>query len=152
MKVSTAILTESPLFQIPLARHLPAFFEITDLGGTGRLVAAALDGDFQVISSANPVRRGQVVQFFMNGLGPVDNRPPTGEPSPVSPLANTIETPEVTIGGWTSSVIFSGLSPGSVGLYQVNVIVPEGLAPGLYEVVLTIGGVSSEPALLYIGE
>lgn len=152
VKVSTGPLTESSLLTVPLKNHSPAMFEIADPGGSGRVVAAALDGGFQVIGSTNPARRGQVVQLFVNGLGPVDNTPPSGEITPASPLARTLETPTVTIGGWDSSVQFSGLAPFNVGLYQVNAEVPTGLSPGLYEVVITIGGVQSKSALLYVGD
>jgi uncharacterized protein (TIGR03437 family) len=41
-------------------------------------------------------------------------------------------------------VVFSGLAPGTVGEYQVNVQVPAGVAAGdAVPVVLTIGGVQS---------
>jgi len=151
MKVSTGPLTESSLYSLPLNNHGPGFFEKTDPGGTGRTIIAALDEDYQEISSANPAARGKVVQLFANGIGPVDNTPPSGEPAPLSPLVRTLEVPAVTIGGWDAHVSFSGLSPDSIALYQVNVTVPEGLAPGIYEVVLTIGGVQAKTAFLYVG-
>ena len=52
--------------------------------------------------------------------------------------------PTVTIGGMAADVVFSGLAPGFVGLYQVNVQVPAEASTGdEVEVVLTIGGVTS---------
>ena len=150
MKVSIGPDTSSALYTVLLNNHAPALFEITDLGGTGRRIAAALDESFAVISSTNPVRAGRIVQLYVNGLGPVDNPPESGEATPASPLARTLEQPTVTLGGWTSAVKFSGLAPYNVGLYQVNVEVPAGLVPGLYEVVISIGGVDSKSALLYV--
>ncbi|HFB97645.1 MAG TPA: hypothetical protein ENJ62_00745, partial [Bryobacterales bacterium] len=152
VKVSTGPLTESALYTLPLNKYSPAFFEIPDLGGTGRQLVAALDEAYQVVSSTNPVQRGRVVQLFANGLGPVTNTPPSGEISPANPLSETTETPVVTIGGQNAPVQFSGLAPGNVGLYQVNVVVPEGLGAGLHEVVLTIGGIDAKPVLLYVKE
>ena len=152
VKVSTGPLTESALYTLPLNKYSPAFFEIPDLGGTGRQLVAALDEAYQVVSSTNPVQRGRVVQLFANGLGPVTNTPPSGEVSPANPLSETTETPVVTIGGQNAPVQFSGLAPGNVGLYQVNVVVPEGLSAGLHEVVLTIGGIDAKPVLLYVKE
>ncbi len=151
MKVSTGPLTESPLFSVVLNNYSPDIFLIPDYGGTGRLVAAALDGDFHVVSSTNPVASGEVVQLYGNGIGPVDNPPPTGELTPGTGLIQTREKPTVTIGGQNAQVDFSGLAPGAIGLYQINAIVPAGLAPGLNEVVVTNGGVSSTPVSLYVG-
>ena len=48
------------------------------------------------------------------------------------------------MGGVAATVIFSGLAPGFVGLYQINVEILEGTPSGdAVEVVLTIGAVSS---------
>jgi uncharacterized protein (TIGR03437 family) len=51
-------------------------------------------------------------------------------------------TPAVTIGGIPAPVIeYSGLAPGLVGLYQVNVQVPTGVTSGsAIPVVITVGG------------
>jgi uncharacterized protein (TIGR03437 family) len=56
--------------------------------------------------------------------------------------------PTATIGGAAAPVSFSGLAPNFVGLYQVNVQVPTGLAPGNQPLVLTISGASNKPVLL----
>lgn len=124
----------------------PAPFEYTE-GGTNRRLVAALDGNFALISTANPVRRGQVAQLYVNGMGAVDATPGSGQVSPANPLARTNATPVVRIGGQNAQVIFSGLAPGIVGLYQVNVIVPENAATGP-ETELTIqqSGVTSRTA------
>ena len=114
----------------------PAPFEFFEAGSNRRYIAA-LDGNFNLISSSNPVRRGQVAQLYVNGLGPVNRTPGTGEVSPSNPLASTTASPEVSIGGRTAQLLFSGLAPGIVGLYQVNVVVPSDAATG-NDVELTI--------------
>lgn len=126
----------------------PAPFEYVE-SGSNRRYAAALDGGFALISSNNPVRRGQVAQLYVNGLGPVDRTPGNGQVSSADPLARTTATPEVKIGGKAAQVLFSGLAPGIVGLYQVNVIVPTDSATGT-DVELTIqqSGVTSRSSRL----
>jgi uncharacterized protein (TIGR03437 family) len=47
-------------------------------------------------------------------------------------------------------VIFSGLAPGIVGLYQVNVIVPDNAPTGIQPVVFTVNGVASKATNLAI--
>jgi uncharacterized protein (TIGR03437 family) len=122
---------------VPLANYSPAFFEIAPG------VVAALDGNYQTISSSNAVVRGQVAQLYANGLGPVSNTPASGDPALSSPLSSTTATPLVSIGGQPAQVLFSGLAPGFAGLYQVNVVVPASISAGNQPLTLNIGGVSA---------
>ena len=109
----------------------------------GRGSAAALDVNFRVLGTENPARRGAAVQFYLNGLGAVDNRPASGEVSPSQPLATTRVQPVVTVGGRSAQVIFSGLAPGNVGLYQVNVVVPTDAPTGRQAVTCSVNGVAA---------
>ena len=63
-------------------------------------------------------------------------QPATGLPALSSPLSYTTTTPTVTIAGIPAKVLFSGLEPGNVGLYQVNAQIPSGITPGLAVVVV----------------
>jgi uncharacterized protein (TIGR03437 family) len=123
---------------IPLANYAPAFFETSP--GT----VAALDSSYRVVNAANPARRGQAVQLYANGLGPVTNQPASGDPAPSAPLAQTTSPAVVTIGGQQAAVSFSGLAPGFAGLYQVNVVVPDGVSAGTQAVTVAIGGRTSK--------
>jgi uncharacterized protein (TIGR03437 family) len=128
---------------IPIAQYSPAFFEYSD---SGLNVVSALDEKFGLVGSSNPVQRGHVLQLYVNGLGAVTpgTQPASGDPGPSSPLATTTATPTVTIGGQSASVVFSGLAPGLVGLYQINVVVPSGIGTGAQPVTLAIGGVTAK--------
>jgi uncharacterized protein (TIGR03437 family) len=84
-----------------------------------------------------PARPGDAIQIFATGLGratpggdPAGEVLPSGQLAPVDPLYWTIMQPQVTIAGLPAELIFSGLSPGFAGLYQVNVLVPEGAPAG----------------------
>ena len=129
---------------VPLSNYSPAFFEI----GTG--VVAALDGNYQVVGASNPVSRGQVVQLYANGLGPVTNQPASGSPASASPLSTTTTTPTVSVGGQPANVIFSGLAPGFPGLYQVNAIVPSNIGTGSQPITVSIGGQTSKASGLQV--
>ena len=59
--------------------------------------------------------------------------------------------PEVTFGGAPGELIYSGLTPGLVGLYQINVSVP-GDAPKGLQVPLTIDAGVSTTVLVRIVE
>ncbi|MCS7314439.1 MAG: S8 family serine peptidase [Bryobacterales bacterium] len=136
----------SAVYTLPLADYSPAFFEKEE--APGRKLLVAQDENYGLITSGNPVRRGRVARLYANGLGPVDPTPPTGEPALAQPLSWTRVKPRVTIGGKEANVLFHGLTPGAVALYQLDVVVPEDAPTGLQEVTVTIGGVSSKAALL----
>src|SRR5262249_11003761 len=109
---------QSYVVNVPLAAYSPGVFEI---GG----LAAAQDANFALINSARPARRGEAIVIYANGLGPVNNQPASGEASPGVPLAGVTGGVSVMIGGVSAQVLFGGLTPGVVGLYQINVIVPQ---------------------------
>ena len=128
---------------VALADTAPQFF---DIGGG---IVAALDGNNVAVTAANPVKRGQVVQLYMNGLGPVTNGPASGEFASTTALTYTkAQDTAVTIGGQTAQVLFTGLAPSFPGLYQVNAIVPTGISAGTVPISLTIAGVTTNALTL----
>jgi uncharacterized protein (TIGR03437 family) len=134
-------------YTVPINDYSPSLFEYTE-ASTGRVLAAALDVNYVLAGTNHPIPRGSFVQLYVNGLGPVNNQPASGEPSPSQPLATTKVTPIVTIGGQTAPVDFSGLIPPYVGLYQVNVKVPTNISAGIQPLVITQNGVISKISML----
>ena len=131
-----------------LATYAPGLFSINGQG-TGQ--GAILDAKFHLVDSTNPAVAGStVVQIFCTGLGPVRNQPATGAPAPSGPLATTTLTPTVTIGGVPASVPFAGLTPGFVGLYQVNALVPQTVGMGAAPVTISIGDVLSNTVTMAV--
>lgn len=131
----------SGLVTVPIASVAPAFFEYRS---SGTLLTAALDQRNVLIGPNNAARRGETIQLFANGLGPVTNTPPSGLPAGSQPLSQTTSTPVVSIGGKTAAVTFSGLAPGFTGLYQVNVMVPSDAPAGIEPLTISIGGLISK--------
>jgi uncharacterized protein (TIGR03437 family) len=118
------------LVTVPVTQYSPGIFAVTDANGA-------------LISSSNPAKRGAGVVIYANGLGPLDIQPATGQATPSTPpLANTKASPTVSFGSASGQVLFSGLTPGSIGLYQVNAVVPGGAATGSQTLTLSIGGQS----------
>ena len=143
-------------FTVLLKPYAPALFT-TNQAGTGQastLIAgtASLAAPNDAFPGSRPARIGEYISIYATGLGDVSNRPALGSGSPVDPLARTLATPEVTVGGVPAAVTFSGLAPGYSGLYQINVQVPEGAPTGPdVAIVLTIGGVPSNTATIAVG-
>ena len=136
--------TPGNVVTVPFANYSPAFFIPVPADG----IAAALDLNYVLITTSHPAVRGQVVQLYANGLGPVTNQPPSGDPALASPLSETTTKCTASIGGQPATVGFCGLASGFPGLYQANVTVPTSLAPGTYPVTITVGGQTSPPANL----
>jgi uncharacterized protein (TIGR03437 family) len=80
---------------------------------------------------AHPAKAGETLEIYGTGLGKTDPMVIAGVASPASPPARSLFMPNVIIGDAPATVTFAGLVPGLAGVYQVNAVVPQGLAPGL---------------------
>jgi uncharacterized protein (TIGR03437 family) len=111
-----------------LAPAAPGIFTANQ-DGTGQ--GAVLNENFSANSAQNPEARGATIQIFATGLGATNPPVPSGQPGATTPPFNlTTETPVVLIGNVAAQVSFSAMAPGFVGLYQVNAVIPTGIAPG----------------------
>ena len=108
--------------EIRVERSQPAVF--VD-GNT--LLAIVTDPEFRLVTPQRPVRPGDVLIAFMSGLGSVEPAVRTGFASPAIPAVTTGRV-RVVVDGIEVEPLFSGLTPGFVGLYQLNFLVPEDLA------------------------
>ena len=97
-----------------------------------------------------PPAPGEVVQIFTTGLGLVNPPIVAGTGAPLSPLSSTTVTPIVKINGRSAEVLFSGLAPLFVGLYQVNAQLPQNLSSGIHLLHMESQGVSSNEVLLKV--
>lgn len=93
--------------------------------------AAAFHAGTGVLAdAAHPAVAGETLETYGSGLGQTNPPVPAGEVSPASPPARAIAVPQVTIGNQPAQVALAGLAPGLAGVYQINVVVPDGLTPG----------------------
>ena len=94
---------------------------------------------------SQPAPIGGIIEMFVNGLGPVDPPAESGNNS-LDQVRRTTIPLRVFVGGAEAQVVFMGLSPQFVALYQVNVVIPAAVVPG-DEVPIQIeqGGVMSRP-------
>jgi uncharacterized protein (TIGR03437 family) len=100
---------------------------------------------------SNPAKAGDALLIFCTGLGTVTPKVSAGSIAPASPPAKIDNPVTVSVGGENASVLFAGLAPGFVGLYQMNVTVPAGIAASdTVPVVLMAGSISSVPVTVAI--
>jgi uncharacterized protein (TIGR03437 family) len=150
----TASGTSSPV-TINLGNFNPGLFATNQQGTLQGAIlianTASVVAPVGTFPGSRPASRGEFISIYCTGLGPVSNPPAFGAPASSNPLSLTITTPTVNVGGIPARVAFSGLAPGFVGLYQVNVLVPDGVAASnSVPVVLNIGGVTSNTVTIAV--
>ncbi len=118
----------SPSVAVATNQAVPGIFTANG-GGTGQ--AAALNSNNSANSASNPAAAGSIIQLYATGLGNVFPLVATGAPgNSAEPLNRTVVTPIVNINGVSAIIQYSGLAPGFVGLYQLNVVIPPGTPSG----------------------
>jgi uncharacterized protein (TIGR03437 family) len=86
-------------------------------------------------------------EIYTTGLGPVDIPLADGAIPPPGTLAHTLHKPLVLFGGHVAQIQFSGLSPQFVGVYQLNVVVPNVVPSNAVPVQLALGGVGTSSSI-----
>ncbi len=138
---------------VTVAKYAPAVF----VDSTGQLALFHANG--QYVNQNNPATRDEPLTMYATGLGATTGGAVTaGNVSPTSPLA--VSAPVLVYfgdPGYSQAgviVDWSGLAPGFIGVYQLNLQIPGTHLDGnALPVTLTIGGVSSPttgPAVPYV--
>jgi uncharacterized protein (TIGR03437 family) len=128
---------------VTLSRYSPSVF----VAGDGQ--AAIFHADGRQVNSRAPAKRDEPLTMYAAGLGPTrGGRVSSGQPAPSEPLAIT-DPVKVFFGDpryreAEMIVEWSGLAPGFVGLYQINIRVPGARIKGDgLPVTVRVGGVDS---------
>jgi len=132
----TASERRSPAFEIEGRRATPEFF-FFQFNQDGVDPIAAIDGVTGELigepgllpgATFRRAREGDVVTLFMTGLAETLQRFDPGElPGGAS---QTVFRVRVLVGGVEITPLYAGVAPGFAGLYQVNILLPEGLPSG----------------------
>jgi len=136
-----------------IASAAPGIFT-TNQAGTGQ--AAVVNQDGTLNSASNPAPVGSQIVIFGTGQGQTSPAVPDGSATPIGTLSNTVAVPTsnaatclnsqpsmcVAMGSAFGDVKFSGLAPGFIGLWQINVVVPQGVS-GTVQLRVVISGTPS---------
>jgi uncharacterized protein (TIGR03437 family) len=137
-----------------LADEQPAIFT-TNAGGYGQgvIFGPGPDGKYDtntLADSNNPVSIGDYLVIYCSGLGAVTPGVTAGQiPLPYPTDTKVMGQLTVTIGNVpATNITYEGLNAQYVGLYQVNVQVPEGVQTGNeVPVVIAVGNLQSQPGV-----
>jgi len=105
--------------------------------------AAVTNQDGSVNAPNNPAARGQIIVIYGTGFGSVQDTQ--------SALRRTLLPVTVRGAAVDLPVVYSGLTPGSIGLYQLNVQLPADMPPGLFQTLeIRQGGMTANPVAIAI--
>jgi uncharacterized protein (TIGR03437 family) len=111
------------------------------------------DGNGNISPSAT-AQQGSAATLYVTGDGDVTPALQTGfspdAATPVTSLPHARLPFSVAIGGVQAFLNFVGITPGMVGLTQVNFVVPNSVPPGIQPVVVNVNGVQSPPVNLNV--
>ena len=133
---------------VPVQSTAPGVFSV-DFSGTGPSVAFNdVNGSVTLNSSSNPVPAGAALEIYATGEG---QTMPAGQDG--LPSSSVVPTPlapvTVSIGGVPQpDILYAGAIPGEPpGVLQVNIVVANGTPSGVQPLIVTVGGVNSQPGM-----
>jgi uncharacterized protein (TIGR03437 family) len=144
--VTVAGTGSSAPFSITVVSYAPAFLHANN-SGSGPITAVHPGG--VLVSATTPAVPYEIVSIYLAGLGPTNPAQPVGV-TPGTPLYNSITTPVVRVNSEISQVLFSGLAPGFIGFYQINLRIPADAISGLLPISVSTGGGTTDPGTLYV--
>ena len=139
--------TKSNIENVGIQAASPEFFYLAQNPDGNNPVAAvnAVTGEFigPAFTAAKP---GDILTLFATGFGVTD--PPFEAGVLPDQIGSTVEKALVTIGEIQLSdedVLYAGVTPGSAGLYQLNLRIPDTVPDGDLSVVVQVGAFSTPP-------
>ncbi len=143
-------------FQVPFGFHGDAYVGVAQGGTTAYYLmpinqpwgvfftdskgyAIAQHVDYSLVTPDHPARPGEVLVAYatnLEALGGVLNSPAPGWPAKADPLpsiipsSDTYSRPCATVNGIAAEMFYAGLTPGTVGVFQMNFRVPDGTPDG----------------------
>lgn len=111
-------------------------------------------GSFPGVNT-HPAKAGDALTIYAIGLGPTNPQVISGQPAPATaPFTPITSTATVNFGGGIGGTVvmplYAGLTPTFAGLYQINVVVPQGLAKGVVNLTLGFSDSVSNSVQIYI--
>jgi len=129
---------------VSLVDASPALFPL----GNGYIIATH-GADGSPITAGSPAQGGEIIVVYATGLGKTEPNPDAGEIPMYPATIDDYSSLSVCLDGaplpWYL-IKYAGVTPGSVGLYQINIELPNPVDPDP-QIVVTIGNQSSPSGL-----
>lgn len=136
---------------LPVTVTLVAQAPIVDAGSDGTVIAQNANQGYALVSSSNPAHPKDTLVVYLVGMGATNPAVLSGQAAPGPPsLAQATVQPVVKINDQTAPIVYAGLAPGYVGLYQIDFTVPSTVTAGTANLTITQGNVSANATTLPI--
>jgi uncharacterized protein (TIGR03437 family) len=116
----------------------------------GAHIVAQHSANGSLVTSSSPAKPGEYLVMYLVGLGATNPAVASGAATPLAPLAYAAVPPTVSVGKQPSPVLFAGLTPSFVGLYQIDFQVPTNASSGELVVEVIQNSVAANPTLLFV--
>jgi uncharacterized protein (TIGR03437 family) len=110
----------------------PGIFTLSD--GSAAIQHSA---DYSLVTASNPARPGEVIIVYATGLGKVSPAMASGVAATGAAAAKPSACAGAFVPSTLGSALYAGLTPGFVGLYQLNIQLPQDLPAGSTQVSIT---------------
>ena len=130
-------------YYLNITSAAPAVFHSGAAGPLTGLPVVVKAANQQLVTASNPVHPNDQIWIYATGLGATSPEVEAGSPGPVT-MAPAIQVPDVRLGDTPLAIAYAGLAPGQVGVYWINVRVPDKVTSGT-DVPLSIrqGGITA---------
>ena len=118
-------------FNFTIFSTAPSIFRTGTAGPESGLATIIRADNNELVTPTNPIHPNDSIVIYATGLGRTLPAVDAGLPSPSDPLGSAIIPPLVTLGGVPLNLVFAGLVPGEVGVYQINATIPFKVPAGL---------------------
>jgi len=135
-------------YNLQVVPNAPSVFQVPAPGNT-MVPSVIRNDDGLLVTPSHPIHRNanEALIIYITGLGATSPAVPSGMPGPSNPLAVALTEPSVTLGGIQLPLIYYGLAPGEVGVYQINVSVPRNVPEGLSVPLVISQGVGASDSI-----
>ena len=117
-------------YNLTISAAAPSVFR-AQLSGAASLTPVVIRADNnQLVTPSNPIHHGDTLVIYATGLGRTTPAVDSGSAAPADPPATAGCSTTVTLGGVPLDIAYAGLTPGQVGVYQINVVVRNKVSPG----------------------
>ncbi|MCC6858159.1 MAG: hypothetical protein IT158_06355 [Bryobacterales bacterium] len=130
-------------FDLTVHAGSPAIFRSGTAGPNTGIATVVRSRSGGLVTLSNPIHPEDEITIYLTGLGQTSPVIGAGEPGPWPP-AYTSASPQVSLGNAPLEIWFAGVTPGQVGVYQINAKVPYWVPTGLeIPLVITQSGQST---------